>query len=64
MATQAQQSADAQTTIAREKAETNKRGSIIDLFKAQLTLLRHGKYGASSEKANQLELMLEDLRAN
>lgn len=61
---QAQQLSDAEAAVAREKAETNKRDSIIDLLRAQLTLLRHGKYGASSEKANQLELMLEDLEAN
>ena len=46
------------------RAEIVKRDSIIDLLRAQLTLLRHGKYGPSSEKADQLELMLEDLEAN
>ena len=42
IAAQAQQLADAEASIAREKAETNKRDSIIDLLRAQLTLLRHG----------------------
>lgn len=64
IAAHAQQLVNAEAVIAREKAETNKRDTIIGLLRTQLKLLRHGKYSASSEKANQLELMLEDLEAN
>ena len=49
------------------QAEIGKRNSIIDILKAQLHLLRHGKHGASSEKINrqieQYELMLEEIEA-